>query len=151
MTTYYGANRTQTISSQPTKIPKGESGGKLKVYYDSYTLPGAVLQVDDVIDFMKLPAGLRVIEAILESPSLGTTGKLKLGFAANGVDSEDTTAFIAEHDAGGSAAITKMSSTANGAGLYKKFTAATKVIGTCTEITTETATKIECLIFGVLD
>jgi hypothetical protein len=152
--TVYGVNYTKAFISNPTSpVPQGESGGKVKCLYDSYTLPSAVIDDADVVNLggMVLPAGARVVDATIKCASLGTTGKLILGYAANGVDAADADAFIngTSADAGGQAILAKPA--AGDAGIFKKFTANTQVTLGCTEISTNTTVKIEVAVFYVLD
>lgn len=147
----YGVNYTKAFISNPTQpIGQGESGGKVKCIYDSYTLPAAVIDTTDVVKMgTKLPVGARVVDATIACASLGTTGILKLGYAANGVDSADDDAFIASADAGGQAVFAKPA--AGAAGMFKKFTAETQLVLGCSEISTNNDVEIKIAVFYVLD
>lgn len=139
---------TQNVPSQ--KIPMGELNGKIRVMYDSYVFPADVFALNAEIDLGKLPAGARVIEALVKSVSLGTTGIFSLGHRANSELAEDADAFIAAADAGGQAAKALMP--AGAAGLLIKFASETQVYLKCTEATDSALNdKIEVLIQYVVD
>ncbi len=144
--TVYGANYTKAYLSNPAvPVAQGESGGKVKCLYDSYTLPTAVIDVGDkiVMGGLKLPAGARVVDATLKCASLGTTGILTLGVEGT----QD--AFIASADAGGQAVLAKPA--AGAVGILNKYTTEQQVIVGCTEISTNNNVKIEVAVFYVLD
>ncbi len=63
-----------------------------------------------------------------------------MGFKANGVDAEDSDAFVVAADGGGQAAL--KGPIAGAAGLYKRFTKDTQVFLKCTEITGATADAV---------
>lgn len=150
--TVYGSNYTKAFVANPVQVvAQGESGAKVKCLMDSYTLPGAVIDVGDVVKLgaLKLPKGAKVVDATIACASLGTTGILKLGYAANGVDAADDDAFIASADAGGQAVFSKPA--AGAAGIFKALGAETQVVLGCSEISTNTNVKIDVAVFYVLD
>lgn len=150
--TVYGANYTKAFVSNPVQVvEQGLSGGKVKCLFDSYTLPAAVIDVGDVVKLgaLKLPKGARVVDATIACASLGTTGILKLGYAANGVDSADDDAFIASADAGGQAVFSKPA--AGAAGIFKKLGAETQVVLGCSEISTNTDVEIQVAVYFIVD
>lgn len=150
MATVYGVNNTKKYITNPIeKVQAKEDGGKVRVAYDSYVFPAAAFASGDVINLMKLPKGAKVVDAIVKSPSLGTTGIFDLGYLANGVDVADTDAFVLAADAGGQAAFKRMSTEA---GSFKEFSVETQVALTSTEITTAAAgLVIEVAVFYVLE
>ena len=146
MANLYGSNYTLAYVNVPSeKIEPGEQVGKVKVAYDEYDLDGlgVVIAANDLIYLMKIPAGARVLEAIIDSPSLGTTGIVQLGTAA------DPDRYIAAADAGGQAVREKMPLGADGA--FEELTEETQLILKCTEITTEITGIIKVAVFYVMD
>ena len=150
--TVYAANYTKAFLSTPVQmVEQGVSGGKVKCLYDTYTLPTAVINVGDVVKLgaLKLPKGAKVVDATIACASLGTTGILKLGYEANGVDAADDDAFIASADAGGQAVMAKPA--AGAAGIFKTLGAETQVVLGCSEISTNNNVKIEVAVFYIVD
>lgn len=150
--TVYGANYTKAFNSNPpVMVAQGESGAKVKCLQDSYTLPTAVIDVGDVVKLgaLKLPKGAKVVDAVIACASLGTTGILKLGYEANGVDAADDDAFISSADAGGQAVMQHPN--AGCAGIFKTLGAETQVVLGCSEISTNNNVKIDVAVFYVLD
>ena len=150
--TVYGANYTKAFLSNPVQVvEQGVSGGKVKCIYDTYTLPTAVIDVGDIVKVggVKLPKGARVVDATIACASLGTTGILSLGYAANGVDAAAADAFIASADAGGQAVFAKPA--AGATGMFKKFAADTQIVIGCSEISTNNNVEIKVAVFYVID
>lgn len=127
MAEFNGSNYSKIFINVPSnQISEGELSGKVRVLQDSFICGQNVYAIGDLINMgAKLPKGAKVIEAALVCPSLGTTGIMKLGFIANGVDSADDDAFIASADAGGQAVKALMP--AGAAALGKKFDADTGI------------------------
>jgi hypothetical protein len=132
-TVYYGDNYTSQYITKPSlKIQKGEVAGRKRLLYDKDTL-AAALQVGDTIEIGHIPANSIVTDAkVFISKSLGATGIFDLGYKANGVDAADSDAFVKSADAGGQAALQRM--TYQSAGAFKRFTAETQVVLICTEV-----------------
>lgn len=129
MANKYGVNATKRDVSVPSvKIAPGEVGGAVQFAYDEYSLT-ADLAANDVIKLMKLPAGARVLDVVVNSADLdsGATGEIKVGWAANGVDAADDDGFITALDIHTAAAAKAMSSLQAAAGYFKKFTVETQV------------------------
>lgn len=130
-------NYTKAFSVQPPqKINVDEFVGRVRHYYDEYTLL-AEIGLNDRILFNKLPAGARVIEARIVKASDGTTGQLDIGWDANGVDAVDQNGFFdgaTEVDYGAGAISARMLTAAPG--WNKKFGALTQVVGTAVEAST---------------
>lgn len=144
------ANNYQLTQNAPSsQLPKGELNGRVKTMFDEIVL-AAELAANDEINLYKLPAGARVIEAMIVSPSLGATGILQLGHRANAELAEDADAFIASADAGGQAVKAQMP--AGSAGLLKKFESETQIYSKCTELSAAgTGLTIKFLISYVVD
>jgi hypothetical protein len=155
MTAYYGANNTSAFQSEPSqKIPVGEQAGRLRVAYDSIDLSGqAALTTSDTVDFMKLPAGARVIEVILASDDVGTTGDANLGWTASddGVEAADADGFLTAVDLNAAAVVHKMSDEANVPGQFKQFASEVTVQMVPSENFTATSGSVEVTVLYVLD
>lgn len=83
MATLYGVNSTKRdVNVPPDQIPGYDQSGRLKVFYDEYTLL-ADLGSADVINLMKLPKGCRVLDAILYTDAMGGSCACKVGWAAS--------------------------------------------------------------------
>jgi hypothetical protein len=109
MAIFNGSNFAKINSVPSQKIPKGELSGKVRCLYDSFACPQNIIAIGDKINMSALlPKGARVLEAVLASPSLGTTGIMQLGFAAGAIEAADPDAFIAVADAGGQAVKAEM-------------------------------------------
>jgi hypothetical protein len=150
MATVYGVNNTKKYITVPMeKVAAKEDSGKVRVSYDSYAFPANIFASGDSIELMKLPAGAKVVNAIVKAPSLGTTGIFDLGYKANGVDVADLDGFVLAADAGGQAAFKVMGTEA---GSFKEFSVETQVVLTSTEATTAAlALVIEVAVFYVLE
>lgn len=126
MAEFNGSNYKKIFVDVPSsQLNVGEFSGKVRCLSESFICEQNVYAIGDLINVgAKLPKGAKVIEAMLISPSLGTTGIMKLGFLANGIDAADDDAFIASADAGGQAVKALMP--AGAAALGKKFEADTQ-------------------------
>jgi len=146
MANLYGSNYTKAFINVPSeKIEPGEFAGKMKVAYDEYDLDGlgVVLAANDIIYLMKIPAGARILEAIIDSPSLGTTGIVQLGTIA------DPDRYIASADAGGQAVRARMPEGADGA--FEELSVETQLALKCTEISTEITGIVKVSVHYVMD
>lgn len=122
MAELYGNNYKLAYVDVPAKqIGVGEQAGRKRILFDSHTFAGAVNAIGDIIKIGKLPKGARVLEAVLVSDSMGTTGIFDLGWAASadGLELADANGFISGADAGGQAV--KALSAVSNPGLAKKF------------------------------
>jgi hypothetical protein len=109
MAIFNGSNFEKVNSVPSQKIPKGEFSGKVRCLYDSFSCAQNVFAISDKINIgALLPKGARVLEAVLASPSLGTTGIMQLGIAAGASEAADPNAFINAADAGGQAVKAEM-------------------------------------------
>jgi hypothetical protein len=143
MATLNADNYAKTIAVPQEQLPIGDHSGKVRMAYDEITL-SAELAVNDLINVCgKIPEGARIVDAMIVSPSLGTTGQLQLGY------SSDADYLIALHDAGGAAAKTKMASED---GLLVKNEDAIQLQLKCIEASDAGATKkIKVAVFYVLE
>lgn len=135
MATVYGVNATKR-DNQFVKdlVPQGEYGGNVRVAYDYYTAPGAVIATGD-IKLMKLPAGARVVGVMAKWEDHGTTGAMTLGWEANGTETVDADGLIAAIDLTSAGTSVTLAS----AGMFQKFSAETQIsltVGTATDAST---------------
>ena len=141
MATVYGANYTKQFVNVPSeKIPKGEQYGRVHVAYDSYEASGAIA-INTLINFMKLPAGARVIGCTLKYDDLGSAGVIDVGTSA------DQNAFINAADVNSAAGASQMD---NEAGNLAQYSSETQVIAKVTSATTAAGT-IELMMEYVVD
>jgi len=122
MAELYGTNYNLAYVSVPAKqVGVGEQAGRKRILFDSHTFAADVNSIGDIVKIGKLPKGARVLEAVVSSAFLGTTGIFSLGWAASsdGLEVADADGFIAGADAGGQAVKALMA--AGAAGLGKKF------------------------------
>jgi hypothetical protein len=144
MASLYGVNATKRDVNVPSdKIPPGEVRGISRIAFDYYVAAGA-LSNGDVINFMKLPKGARIIKAEVVADDLGTTGTGKLGWAASsdGLEAADDDALIASLDFNTAAARTQM---ALEAAKFHEMLAEVQVQLTLTAATTAAGT-IKCMV-----
>jgi hypothetical protein len=122
MATLYGVNATKRLANPATLEAQGEKNSPIKVAFDQYTLTAALAQ-NDVIKLMKLPAGARVLDVVLNmSASLDASGgTVDVGWEANSVDAADADGFM--DDVVATAAATFMMSDDEGTrpGMFKQF------------------------------
>lgn len=149
MSTFYGSNATLRDNSVPAqKIPAQDVCGRLRVAYDEIVLAGAVT-TSDVIKMMKLPNGARIIDAILSSTDLGSTGTLNVGWEANGVDSAQASGIFSAVDVNTAATSVRSSSTQS-SNQSKKFGAETQ-ISIVPAANTTAAGTVKLAVFYTLD
>jgi hypothetical protein len=139
MANFYGAQYTQAFRDVPSsKIAAGDVSGVVKSLYMSFTCPTAdELATTDTLYLGVLPAGARVLGGKIKCPATGATGIFNVGYQANGVDAADLDAFVVGADPGAAAVAAEVA----GDGVGKKFSAATTVVLTPTEITADMGTK----------
>ncbi len=133
MATFNGENYEKGYVNKPSeKIEKGELAGRKRLVFDKLTLSSA-LAVNDEILLPFIPASSIVTDAKIKiDKSLGATGIFELGHKANGVDAEDSDAFVVAADGGGQAAL-KRANELN-AGIFKRFSKETQLFLKCTEV-----------------
>jgi len=139
MATVYSVAATKYATTPKTLFEASEFKGNAYVAYDYYTAPG-VIGAADVIKFMRLPAGARVVEVTLSHDDLGATGSCKFGYEANGVDVADDDAFLTAVNLNAAANTVQMSDEVNVPGFGKQFTVETQLSVTMTAITTVAGT-----------
>jgi hypothetical protein len=124
MATVYGDNYNAAYVAVPAQqVGVGEQAGRKRILFDKHTFAANVNAISDIVKIGKLPAGARVLEAVVACPSLGTTGILDFGWAASasGDIVADPNGFISGADAGGQAVLAKGAAAGVGAGIGKKF------------------------------
>jgi hypothetical protein len=108
MAAFYGSNYSSSVAVPQEQIPAGEVSGKVRMCFDSFTCAQDVYAIADTIDMGKsLPIGARIVDAVVISESLGTTGIFDLGIKSGDVDY-----FVAGVDAGGQVDKQRMASEA---------------------------------------
>jgi len=129
-------NYDKTQSEPSEKIERGDLHGKASVLHDRITFAQNVIAADDEILLPELPAYARVLEVIVESGDLGTTGVFSVGHKASDDASivEDADAFIATVTCT-AAVIAKMSDAAGNAGMMKRFAKPVQPFLKCTTAT----------------
>lgn len=137
------------LRAQPeTKISATVQYGALRYMAASYTIPTAdELGTDCVVEFFTLPKNARVIDAFISAAvDGGTTGQMKIGWAASLEEDENGTALVLADDDGfflgtdadwGAGALSRVVMKNTEAGFRKKFAAAVVVQGDVVEATTD--------------
>jgi hypothetical protein len=152
MATLYGTNATKLQVTLPHDfLDPGEQNGRLRVAYDDYTASG-VLTSGDVIRFMKLPIGARIINAFLSHDDFGTAGTLNLGWeaSADSVESANSSGLLSSVDLNAAANVPFQWENAPSSGLLKKFSAEVQISATITQ-TSSTSGTIKCCMLYVVD
>jgi len=128
------------------KCGVGENIGKIHVSYDKFTVDNAThgeFEVGDLLYGPKIPSQARILDVIVTSEILGTTGIFSAGWLTNGTEATDTDGFIDAIDAGGQAVTEKMTSgLAGAAGQFIKLSAETQFVLACTEASTSADGKV---------
>ena len=140
MATLRGDNN-QLLNNNPVdKIDVTEQHGRMRIMKDSITL-SAELAAADVIEMgAPLPKGAMVVEAVLQSPQLGTVGgagELDVGWLAGeeGDEAADADGLFAAVEVGSASANVKLSDSLAGAGYLKKFDDRVQLAITANEVT----------------
>lgn len=100
MATLYGDQYQDAYVDKPsTKIRKGDVSGDVKFMYFTYTITAAPTN-GDVVKLGKLPAGARVVDALLQFPDLGTAGAVNLGWngGTNSLETADADSLLVNVD-----------------------------------------------------
>ena len=144
----YGANYTKAfLTTPPTMIEQGETGGKVKCITDTYTLL-ASMGIGDLVVMGggKLPKGAKVVDAYIKAPSMSTDGIFSLGYNASPeatpLEAAAPAAFVLA-DAGGQAVFQRP--VAGNTGILKELLGDVEIVLGCTEATTATSGKVEIL------
>lgn len=156
MAALYGANATKRDVNVPSeKLDVTEQHGRVRRAYDSITL-AAELNSSDTIDFMKLPAGAKIIDARVIIPVDGggiPAGIINIGWTDNGVDGADADGMFvgaSEVDFGAGAIDAKLLGTS--VAYNKKFSAETLIQAVCTETSAgSSGNVIELEVLYVVD
>lgn len=153
MATFYGVNKTKIDINNPSdKVEAKEHSGKERFAYDAYVFLANAFAANDEIEVMKLPKGAKIVNAVVKSPSLGTTGIFDLGIRSNGVEAADQDYLVLAADAGGQAVVQQARSGVGVAGLFATLSAETQVVLKCTEVTTAAiGLKIEVAVEYVVE
>jgi hypothetical protein len=144
-------NKQLTLDVPSVKIDVGEQYGRVRRAYDEYVGPaGDNLGTSAVVQFMKLPAGARIVDARWIGPNI-TGGAVNVGWAANGVDDADADGlFAAAATSMAAAKDLKLAATADG--YNKRFGAETQIQAAVTTQTNDLAgEKIALEVFFVVD
>ncbi len=155
MTAYYGVNATLRDQTVPSgKVGVGEERGRVRVAYDEWAVPGAVIAISSTVDLFEIPKGARVLNAFCAAPDQGTTGTGKLGWLASddAVEAADDDGLIAAIDFKANAACTQGAVLGSlAAGLGKKFTAKVRAQLTITEAFDVGTGTIKCWALFVIE
>lgn len=156
MASLYGVNATKLLVNNPPELSgKGESGGRMRVIYDTYTLTADTASADVLYMGALIPKGARVMEVMVKSADLdGSGGTLDVGWAASadGVEAVSASGFLANIDVATAADVFMMSENAAApAGLHKQFTASCQPIITFDGDCDATSGSISIAIWYVLD
>ena len=155
MTSFYGVNNTKAYQNVPAeKIPAGEQNGRLRVAYDKISLTEAV--AGNVLHMMKIPAGARVIDAIIKVADLdsNTDGTLDVGWAASSdaVEAADADGFFNELNVQSARSESISGGNASVPGHMKKFSSEVEVqIVPGAGVADATSGDIELVILYVID
>jgi len=135
-------NYAKVIAVPTVKIPAGEHNGKPLVMLDSYTMPAATLDINDVLYGQVIPKGAKIIKCELStSKALGNTGILSVGLHPVG-GTIDPASLIAATDCHAAAQRLNMS-----VGVaYPTLTVESNIVIKCTEAATVTDAVIEVFV-----
>ena len=153
MATIKGVNATKIAAEPKQFVAPGQAGGKIQVIYDTYTVTAAIDTTDFLLMGSKIPAGARVVDAIVKSSDLGGTGDINVGWLVSddAVEAADADGFFAALDVNAVADGYSMIGSAfgNNAGLFKKFESSVQAVIAPSEITTATSGDISLAIYYV--
>lgn len=145
----FGTEYNNTFVAEPAvKNDVSLQHGRLRYLSGTFTIPsGDIIGTSAIIKLFRLPKGARVIEALMSSDDLGTTGDLNVGWAA-GAELDENDAVIEAADEDGffvaldvnAAAVSRTAYASTVAGFRKKFAAAVDVQVQPSEITTTDGT-----------
>ena len=156
---YYGTEYTNSHIAEPqVKNDVSLQHGRLRYLSGTYTIPAAdIAGTSAIMKLFKIPKGARVIEALLSSDDLGTTGDLNVGWAVSEETDENDVVLEAADEDGffvatdvNAAAIARTAMASTVAGYRKKFAATVDLQVQPSEITTG-AGDIFVEIYYVLD
>lgn len=116
--TVYGVNAAAMAAVPSQKALPGENSGGALIMYDEYVFPAEYAANDIIVMGSPLPAGARVLAAVVACPDVGGTATLALGTAGT------AGALMAAVDNSGQAV--RASIDAGAADAFKKLTVATQ-------------------------
>lgn len=151
MATLNGVNFNKNYVLIPSqKAGIGETNGRVRMLYDSYTLI-AESTSGDILKMGKLPISARVISWRVVSPDQGGTGTVNFGWAASddGVEAAQAAGFISAGDNSGQAYLGIP--VAGALGLGKKFAASVDVQLALGTSVSGTGTTIQTWVEYVVD
>lgn len=161
MSNFYGVNATKLlVNNPPQKCGIGEANGVLKMLYDEYDFSAIIDTTDALYMGSLIPKGARILDVVVKSADLGSTGDINVGWLASAelsagvaVEAADPDGFFAALDVNAAANGYGLveSSFGNNAGLLKKFAAAVQMVIVPSEITTATSGKIQVAVTYVID
>ena len=160
MTAYYGSNATKRDQTVPSvKVGIGEENSRVRIAYDEWAVPTAVIAISSTVDLFEIPKGARVLDAVCVAPDQGSTGTGKLGWLASAetsggspLEAADDDGLIPSIDFKTNAAMTRGGSTSGvAAGMGKKFTAKVRAQLTITEAFDVGTGTIKCWALFVID
>lgn len=152
MTRFYGSNASLGQGEPKQRVDSRDQNGRVMVMRDEYTFPAEIAANDDIIFGRKLPAGAKVIDAILDSPAIAGLTDMDLGWLDNGVDGVDLDGFLDGIDIS-SAKRQHMDDAQGRPGQYKQFSEETEVVLTANAgpSTTATGKKVQVEIRYVMN
>lgn len=150
MAEFQGVNNTLRNGTPKEFVDAKDEGARIYCSYDEYTL-SADLSSADVIRMMKIPAGARIHEVVIQHPDLDTSGgTLDIGWAASddGGEAADVDGFFANLDVATAADVVLMSQAAAApAGMFKEFSEEVEVQITIDGDTDATSGTIKLAIY----
>ena len=129
-----GVNYAKTQASPFEAVDQSEVNGRLHVQYDSFVITATSAAGDTILMGTPLPAGARVLAALLDSPRLDVSNSSTISFgwlaSADLVEAAQSAGFLAAqdvHTAGIAASMTSALAGAN-VGKFKKFQSAVQPV-----------------------
>lgn len=157
MATFRGDNATLRNNRPEEKIDVTEQHGRMRILKDSFTLAAELTAADEILMGAPLPEGAMIVEAVLQSPQLGsadTNGELDVGWkaGADGVEAEDVDGLFAAVEVGSGSANVKLTDSLAFAGYLKKFSEEVQLFITANETTDAgVGDEITLVVYYVVD
>jgi len=155
MTAYYGTNATLRDQTVPSgKCGVGEVNGRLRIAYDEWAVPAAVIAINSTVDLFEIPKDARVLECVMTYPDQGTTGTGKLGWLASddAVEAADDNGLLLSIDFKTAAdSVSAVNASTPPAGLGKKFAAKVRAQLLIDEAFDAGTGTIKCWVMYILD
>ncbi len=99
LATVSGVNYALRVANPPSLIPANENYGRLRVLYDYYDKAAAdEFGTSGLIRMFLIPKGAKLIESLLCSTDMGTTGLVDVGWAASAELSGGVAIVLADAD-----------------------------------------------------